>query len=696
MGFVKNRISLKRLQTKMMVFVLPVLLLITFSLSWISYTFAESMIVSEIESNMDSRLAETMEGIRNKLSAHIRIPQTLARIVEANGTGLTEEAYRGMLLNLPDLNADTLGVGVWYEPNRYEAGRAYFGPYAYKDGDRVVYTDEYMTAEYDYPHWEWYRNGVDTSEGVVFTDPYYDETTDTTMITATVPFRDKQNKLMGVTTGDISLNSMQALIRGIRVGSGGWAFLIDKQGRLIAGREQDNILKAEMTADPNASLAALGREMIGRMSAQTSDRVHRGTFEEGTGPIAVYYRQIPETGWMLALATPERELYAPLNELLNKMLIVIAAALLVMAAAVVWFSRYMTRNIEQMNKLSSRLSAGDLTMRLDIRTGDELEQMGRNFNRMVASLKDTMQTITRSSGEVAVHAEQMRVGATETVKATSEISGSIVEVAEGTEKEAAIVRQLKGMSDEIADGIGQISRSVEEVAVSAEKAYNAAAKGNEGAYELIRHMQRIHAAVDASAGNVAQLEAKSKRIEEIASLIASIASQTGLLSLNAAIEAARAGEAGRGFGVVAGEVRKLADQVTAATAQIETTIAEIKTTVAETAVSMKDSVAEANAGLTTAGHTGQSFAHITEAVEVVNRQTTGVSAAVEQMYSAMDSMVASMDEINGLTEGTAAQSGNVAAAAEQQYAAMEQVSASAESISQQAQELKRLLMRFSF
>ncbi|MDF2651284.1 MAG: hypothetical protein K0Q73_7089 [Paenibacillus sp.] len=695
MSFPRNRLSLKRLQTKLMVFALPILLGITLSLSWVSYSFAQSMIVSEIEGNMNSRLGETMQVIRSKLTAHIRIPQTLARIVEADGTNMTADGYRNILLNLPELNSDTLGVGVWYEPNQYQSDLKYFGPYAYKDGDQVLYTEDYMTTEYDYPSWEWYQNGVNATEGVAFTAPYYDETTDTTMITATVPFYDEQRKLLGVTTGDISLNSMQEMIQDIRVGSEGWAFMMDKQGHLIAGREQDNVMESEKSVEANTSLAAIGQEMIERVT-QEYDGIYHGEFDDGHGPVSVYYAQIPETGWMLALAAPERELYAPLKQLTNKMLIVIAVALLFMAAGVIWFSRYLNRNIEQVNRLSSRLSVGDFTTRLHIRTGDELEQMGDNFNRMVISLKDTMQSITISSNEVAAHAEQLQAGAMETVKATSEISESIVEVAKGTEKESEIVRQLKGMSDEITGGMGLITLSVEEVNASAETAYKAAAEGNEGAFDLIRHIQRIHIAVGASASNVVQLEKKSKRIEEIASLITSVASQTSMLSLNAAIEAARAGEAGRGFGVVASEVRKLADQVSKAATQIETTITEIQTTVAETSESMRISVDAVNAGMTTAGHTGQSFAQITDAVEIVNRQTMEVSAAVEQMYSAMESMVASIDEINGLSRETATRSGDVAAAAEQQYAAMDQVSASADRISRQAQELKRMMKQFSF
>jgi methyl-accepting chemotaxis protein len=559
-----------------------------------------------------------------------------------------------------------------------------------------INTEEYITAEYDYPHWDWYQNGVNTEKSVVFTDPYYDETTDITMITATVPFYDEHKLLLGVTTGDINLNSMQALIRDIHVGSGGWAFLMDQQGRIIAGREQDENMDSEMIADNDSSLAALKQEMSEETSPQDLDTVRHGEFEEGEGPIAVYYAPIPETGWILALAIPNRELYAPLNKLLEKMLIVIVIALLVMTGAVMWFSRYITKNIDQMNKLSSRLSSGDFTMQLNIRSSDELGQMGGNFNRMVASIKGMMQSIAHSTNEIANHTDQLRIGAAETVTATSEISSTIIDVAETTEKEAEIVLQLKGMFDEFSGGVGQIARSVGEVSSSAETAYNAAANGNEDANELVLHMQRIHAAVDISADKVAQLEKKSKLVEETVYLIASIASQTSLLSINAAIEAARAGEAGKGFSVVASEVRKLADQVTAAASQIETSITEIKTTVDETSLSMKDSVAQVSAGLSTAGRTGQSFIRITKAVEVVNQQSIDVTAAVEQIYSTMEDIVASMDEINSLTQSTATRSSNVAAATEQQYATMEQVSASVERISRQAQELKKQMMQFSF
>lgn len=696
MTSMKRWLSLKSLQTKMMVLALPVLMAITFALSWIGYSFTRTMIATEIETNMDGRLMETMQGIRNKLIAHIRIPQTLARVAEANGAIMSQEDYRRLLTRLPDLNEDTLGVGIWYEPNRYRPQLTYYGPYAYKDGNEVTYTEEYMNESYHYPGWEWYQLGAETTESVAFTDPYYDAATDTTMITASVPFHDESGTLMGVTTGDIRLNNMQNLIRDITVGDQGWAFLIDKQGRYIAGREQASSLQEPIAADSNPSLALLGQEMVARMSDNAPDTVYHGSFRDGKNDVAVYYAAIPETGWMLALAAPEHELYAPLHGLMIRMLAAIAVAAAVMAAAVAGFSRHMTKQLEQMNALSARLSEGDFSMRLDIRTGDELERMGHQFNRMADSLKDAMFDIAQSSDDVAGHAEQLTIGASETVQATSAISGSIAAIAEGTEKEAEIMRKLKQLSAGLAGGMNGLARNAGQVQSLADTAQHAAAQGHDEANGLMRHMEHIRDAVHLSSDRMAKLQVKSVQIEEVVAAITSIASQTSLLSLNASIEAARAGEAGRGFAVVAGEVRKLADQVGAAAGRIEATIAEIQDTVSDTTSAMKDSVSAIGTGLAAADRAGHTFTHITETVEAVNRQSAEAITAVHHIHAAMDEMAVSMDEITGMTQETAQQSGNVAAAAQQQYAAMEQVSASAVQISNQAKTLQSLVARFHF
>ncbi|WP_159887776.1 cache domain-containing protein [Paenibacillus puerhi] len=168
------RFSFKRIQTKFLVYILPALLVSMIILCWVSYSFSKDTITTEIEHKMANQMDATVQNIRNKLSSHVRIPQTVARMIETSGQQLSKEGYKELLLNIPSLNRDTLGVGVYYEPYRYDSGVKYFAPYAYKDGNTIVYTDEYASNEYNYPQWEWYQNGKLGKE-VVFTDPYFDK-----------------------------------------------------------------------------------------------------------------------------------------------------------------------------------------------------------------------------------------------------------------------------------------------------------------------------------------------------------------------------------------------------------------------------------------------------------------------------------------------------------------------------------------
>jgi methyl-accepting chemotaxis protein len=690
-----RRLQFKRIQTKFMVFMLPVMLLITLSLAWISYTFFQSMLMSEIEDKMNNQLMETVYRIQNKLSSHVRIPQTVARLSEVHGTALSPQDYQELLLNLPSLNPDTLGIGVWYEPDRYRAGQKYFGPYAYKDGDRIAFTEQYMTPDYDYHQWDWYKNGMNTKENAAFTDPYYDETIDTTMVTATVPFYDGQKKLLGVTTGDISLNSIQQMINDIKVGETGWAFLADKTGKLIADRDKEKVMKGELFKDSNPSLAALGSQIIEDMKSSNPSGF-QGRFEQNGESVKVFYAKIPETGWSLALAIPEKELYAPLNRLLQRMLLVIAVALLIIAGAVNLFSRYVTRNIQKVNSLSNSLSEGDFNKRLEIRTKDEFEQMGDNFNRTIFVLKEMMGRISNCSQELNVQAEHLKTGALETSKATEEIASSIQGVAEGTEKEVHIVGNLKQMSVEVTFGMEQIAQNMELVSQSSVHAKTAALAGNDALYSMIHQMNTIHSAVAGSSQGVKLLQEKSRLIDDIVALITSIASQTSLLSLNAAIEAARAGEAGKGFAVVSGEVRKLAEQSGEAAKQIGGVIEEIQATINQTAESIYTGQQAVMVGIEKSGQAGESFGHIVDAVNTVSQQTEQVSAAVQEIFSRAEDMVKSMDEIVKLTRETASNSGYVAAAAEQQTATIEQVAASAGYISKLAHELKALMLHFRY
>jgi len=214
-------------------------------------------------------------------------------------------------------------------------------------------------------------------------------------------------------------------------------------------------------------------------------------------------------------------------------------------------------------------------------------------------------------------------------------------------------------------------------------------------------MQSIKKAVGLSAEKVAEMGSRSDQIGDIVVAIEDIASQTNLLALNAAIEAARAGEAGKGFAVVADEVRKLAERASSATKEIGGLIKDIQATVSDAVKAMEDGAHEVDNGVTYAGEAGIALDEILKAAEAVNDQAEQAAAAAEQMaasanelVSAVDSVSAVVEENTAATEEMAASSSEVtqaiesiASVSEENSAAVEEVSASAEEMTAQVEEV---------
>ncbi len=497
---------------------------------------------------------------------------------------------------------------------------------------------------------------------------------------------------MGVITGDIDLTTMQELIRDIPVGQDGWAFMLDKKGFLIENKEGQNVMTTEIVNDSNPTFAELGRQMM----QSGSQDMQQGSFTEAGETIRAYYIQIPETAWTLALAIPESELYAPLRKLLLRMVYIIAAAMFVITAIVVLFSRYITRNTRSINELSFALSQGDLTQSLAIRSQDEFGQMSMNFNQTLGTLQTLVGNIVQCSDNVFSSAEGLKFSAKETTRASEEIASSISSVASSIDNETSLLSGIKYAAIDISAGIGQIANSVETMSVSSATAKEAADRGNEMMSNMITHMNSIQHTVNDSANSVFSIKEKSEHIFQITALITDIAAQTHLLSLNAAIEAARAGEQGRGFSVVANEVKKLADESGAAAQRITRMIAEIQETIADAVRKMNSGTATVTSGIQVAGEAEVSFSRILQSIEKVADQSIEVSAAVEQMYSNTETVVADLKKIEGLTVTNANHSMQVAAASEEQNASMQEVAAAADQITDQALTLKQIVDQFQY
>jgi methyl-accepting chemotaxis protein len=162
-----KKLRFRTIRARILVMLLPLAILPLLILTAISYQSSSSIINDQIDEKMDAMLSSTSQSIVNLLAQHSKIPESLARNVEVNGMQMTKEQYVELLQKYVGMNQQTLGAGVWFELNKYRADIKFFGPYIYRDGEKLVYTEDYSTEEYDYPHWDWYKLGKETKDKLV-------------------------------------------------------------------------------------------------------------------------------------------------------------------------------------------------------------------------------------------------------------------------------------------------------------------------------------------------------------------------------------------------------------------------------------------------------------------------------------------------------------------------------------------------
>ncbi len=380
-----------------------------------------------------------------------------------------------------------------------------------------------------------------------------------------------------------------------------------------------------------------------------------------------------------------------------------------------------------------------------------LQQTGDAFSQMTVNLRELVSQVANNATGLGVSAGQLSDIASQAGQAAEQVTQTIQQIATGTTQQTEsvnrsqqvveqVIRAIEGVAhgaQEQATAVGksatiaaQISSAVDQVAANAQAgaqgAANAATTARQGAAMVEQTLQGMHAIktkVGLSAQKVQEMGLRSHQIGAIVETIDDIASQTNLLALNAAIEAARAGEHGKGFAVVADEVRKLAEKSATATKEIGGLIKGIQQTVNEAVQAMDEGAKEVEQGVQRANASGAALADILAAAETVTRQAETIAAAAQQMNAASAELVGAMETVSAIveentasTEEMAASSGEVSssieniasisqensaateevnAAAEEMSAQVEEVTASAHTLSQMAQTLQALVGEFT-
>jgi methyl-accepting chemotaxis protein len=327
------------------------------------------------------------------------------------------------------------------------------------------------------------------------------------------------------------------------------------------------------------------------------------------------------------------------NSALIISIIVFAAALILPFAIGLFMKSLILAPIKKTVDAIETVSQGDLTKRIDVSSSDEIGEMARHFNGFVDKLHDAITHVAQSSDAVS--------------SAASTLDGATEQMAAGVEEAAMQVNSVATASEEMSKTSSEIAQNCVLAAKSSDEANQSVNTGEAVTQQTIGIMNRISDRVKDSAEVIKSLGARSDQIGQIVGLINDVADQTNLLALNAAIEAARAGEHGRGFAVVADEVRKLAERTSHATKEISNTIYAMQAETKKAVASMEEGVNEVGIGTSEAAKSGEALKEILTQINRVTAEINQIAVASEQETATTNEIASSIQQISEVMHETA-------------------------------------------
>lgn len=418
---------------------------------------------------------------------------------------------------------------------------------------------------------------------------------------------------------------MATLIKAVetKIGRTGYSFIIYKDGTIIANPDKSLIMKA------NAFDKMPGFK---ELTASSDNGIYEYSF--GGSSKLLYYYVVPSNGWICAITIDKDEVLLPIKKQITA--VVTTGVILSVICALVLLG-LLIYGFQPLNRLVAMFKdvaegEGDLTKRLDESGKDELSFAGQYFNKFVLKLSDSLRQVIKLSSDAS--------------NESNNINSTIEVMASELHKQAEDIIGLAGAMEEMNATVKQVAENANSAAVQAEATKDNAGLGKKAVDDTMEMMEHINDSVSESATVISRMAESVMQINEITTVISDIADQTNLLALNAAIEAARAGEHGRGFAVVADEVRKLAERTQTATGEISKMVKEVQIESENVNISIKNGVGMVEKGKDVARISNEKLDSIIDAAVTTLDMVTLMATASEEQAATTSEISNSISDIS--------------------------------------------------